>query len=111
MKEVEVGPEKDNIKTIIEEMIEVAAVDRSMSGSGASTNRDRIRCYKCKDDEYDHFRKDCPTSKSEKEAEHIQQMFNMDEEQTSLKTLVMDTYDNRTRVGTINNVVKDHLNL
>ena len=33
---------------------------RSRSGSRASTNRDRIRCYKCK--EYYHFVKDCLTS-------------------------------------------------
>ena len=32
---------------------------RSRSGSRASMNRDR--CYKCR--EYDHFAKDCPTSK------------------------------------------------
>ena len=64
---------------------------RSRSGSRISVNRDRIRCYKCR--EYDHFAKDCPTSKLEKETEQVQQMYNMDEEQTSLKTLVTDTYD------------------
>ena len=55
---------------------------RSRSCSRASTNRDRIRCYKCR--EYDHFAKDCLTSKIEKETEQAQQMYNMDEEQTSL---------------------------
>ena len=50
---------------------------RSRSGSRASTNRDRIRCYKCR--EYNHFAKDCATSKVEKESEQIQQMYNMDE--------------------------------
>ena len=40
---------------------------RSRSCSRASTNRDRNRCYKCR--EYDHFAKDYPTSKTEKEAE------------------------------------------
>ena len=54
-------------------------------------NRDGIRCCKCR--EYDNFAKDCATSKLEKEAKQMQQMFNMDEEQTSLKTLTMDTYD------------------
>ena len=54
-----------------------------------STNRDRIRCYRCR--EYDNFVKDCPISKEEREIEQIQQMFNFDEEQTSLKTLATDT--------------------
>ena len=31
----------------------------SRSGSKASTNRDRIRCFKCR--EYNHFVRDCPT--------------------------------------------------
>ena len=53
-----------------------------------STNRDRIRCYK-----YNHFAKDCPVTKVEKERDQIQQMFNLDEDQTSLKTLATDTYD------------------
>ena len=52
--------------------------------------RDRIRCYKCR--EYDHFAKDCMTSKIEKETEQVQQMYNMDKEQTSLKTLVTDFF-------------------
>ena len=56
---------------------------RSISGSRASTNRDRIRCYKCR--EYDHFAKDCPTSREERELEQLQQMFNIDGKQTSLK--------------------------
>ena len=39
---------------------------RSRSGLTASTNRDRLRCYKCR--EYDHFMTDCPTSKEERES-------------------------------------------
>ena len=54
---------------------------RSRSGLRARTNRDRIRCCKCR--EYDHFTKDCPMSKLEKETDQIQEMFNMDEEQTA----------------------------
>ena len=42
-----------------------------------------IRCYKCR--EYDHFAKDCPTFKEEREIVQMQQMFNLDEGQTSLK--------------------------
>ena len=49
---------------------------RSMSGSRASMNRDRIRCYKCR--EYDHFTKECPTFGEEKEIEQLQQMLNLD---------------------------------
>ena len=64
---------------------------RSRSGSRASTNRDRIRCCKCR--EYDHFVKDCLTLKVEKETEQIQQMYNMDKEQVSLKILTTDTFD------------------
>ena len=65
-KEVEIGLEK-NIQTIIGEM----------GGSRASTNRDKIRCYKCR--EYVHFAKDCPTSKEKRKIEQIQNMFNLDE--------------------------------
>ena len=54
MMEVEVSLEKDNTETIIEDMTEVAVVDLR-SGSRVSTNRDRIRCYKCR--EYDQFAK------------------------------------------------------
>ena len=41
--------------------------DRSRSGSRASTNRDRIRCYACR--EYDHFARDCPNSREERDLE------------------------------------------
>ena len=63
---------------------------RSQSGSRTSTNRDRIRCYMCR--KYDHFTKNCPTSQVEKESEQIQQMYNIDEEQTALKVLVIYIY-------------------
>ena len=59
---------------------------RSRSGSRASTNRDRIRCYKC--GEYDHFVKDCPISREERELEQLQEMLNLDDEHSSLKSLV-----------------------
>ena len=56
------------------------SVSRSRWGSKASNNRDRIRCHKCR--EYDHFAKDCPTSKVEKESEQIQQIYNLYKEKT-----------------------------
>ena len=33
---------------------------RSRSSSHVSTNRDRLRCYRCS--EYDHFARECPNS-------------------------------------------------
>ena len=57
---------------------------RSRSGLRVSTNRDRIMYFKCR--EYDHSAKDYPTMAREKgKTEQIQQMFNLDEEQTALK--------------------------
>ena len=82
---------------------------RSRSGSRVSTNRNRIRCYKC--GEYDHFTKDCPTSKKERDIEDIQQMFNLNEEQTSLNALTTDTYDNRNKINSLENIRQEHLNL
>ena len=51
----------------------------SRSGSRASTNRDRIRCYNCR--EYDHFARDWPTSREERDLNQLQQMLNMEEEE------------------------------
>ena len=62
---------------------------RSRSGSRATTNRDRIRCFECR--ECDHFARDCPIRQASREAEQKQQMFNMDEDQTILQTPLMDT--------------------
>ena len=52
--------------------------DRSRSGSTVSTNRDRIRCYICR--EYDHFARDCPNSREERDLEQLQHMLNMEEQ-------------------------------
>ena len=56
-----------------------------------STNRDRIRCFECR--EYDHFVRECLTRQENREIEHIQQMFNLDDEQTAIQTPLMDTDD------------------
>ena len=64
---------------------------RSRSGSRASTNRDRIRCLECR--EYDHFVRECPTKQEKREIEQMQQMFNLDNEQTLTQTSLMDIDD------------------
>ena len=60
---------------------------RSRLGSTASTNRDRIRCFECI--EYNHFARHCPKTQVDREVEQIQQMFNMDKDQTLLQTPLM----------------------
>ena len=51
---------------------------RLRSWSRVNTNRDRIRCYKCR--EYDHFARDYPNSREERDLEQLQQMLNMEEQ-------------------------------
>ena len=65
-------------------------------------NRDRIRCYECR--KYDHFTKDHPTPREEKELEQLQQMLNPEDEETSLKSLVTNTQDNISRVNSEENL-------
>ena len=77
-------------------MPETTAIVCQDSGPRASTNRDRIRCYKGR--EYDYFTKDCPPAKEERESDQIQQMLNLDEDQTSLKPLATDTYENLNHI-------------
>ena len=72
-------------------------------------NRYRIRCYKYK--EYDHFTRDCPTSREKREIEQLQQMLNLEDEQTSLKSLVANTQDNFSRINSEENLRPGHLNL
>ena len=70
MTEAGTGPE-----TITTIEIGVQAIVGPGQDQEQVTNRDRIRCYKCR--EYDHFVKDCPTSREEKEIEQFQQMLNL----------------------------------
>ena len=52
--------------------------DRSRSGSRDSMNRDRIRCYACR--EYDHFARYHPNSREERDLKWLQHMLNMEEQ-------------------------------
>ena len=74
-----------------------------------STNRDRIRCYKCR--EYDLFAEDCPTSREERELEQLQKILNLDGEQTSLKSLVTNTHGNLNKITSEEDLRMGHLNL
>ena len=83
---------------------------RSRSGTRASIKRDRIRGYKCRI--YHIFAKDCPTTaREERETEQVQQMFNLDKEQTLLKTVAADTYDGLNHVSSLEEVRSEHLKL
>ena len=74
---------------------------RSRSGSRASTNRDIIRCYKCR--EYHHFAKDCPISREERDLEQLQQMLNLEEEgQAHLLTCRQDSPTENYRTSPLN---------
>ena len=73
---------------------------RSRPGSRANMNRDRKRCYKCR--EYDHFARDCPTSKEEREIEQLQQMLNSEEDQTSLMTSTQNGTAQSPRASPLN---------
>ena len=66
---------------------------RSRSGSRASTNRDRIRCFGFR--ECNHFVRECPTRQEKRDTEQMQQMFNMDEDQTIIQTPLMDTEEDK----------------
>ena len=80
---------------------------RSRSGPRATTNRGRIRCFECR--EYDHFVRDCPTTQANREVEQIQQMFNMDKDQTILQTQLIDVDQVRQTMNPVES--RDNLNL
>ena len=61
--------------------------------------------------QYDHFAKDCPTSREERELEQLQQMLNLDDEQTSLRPLATNVHDNLNSINSEGNLRPGHLNL
>ena len=52
---------------------------------------------------------DCPMAQADREVEQIQQMFNMDEEQTLLQMPLIDTNQARQSINTVE--TREHLNL
>ena len=80
---------------------------RSRSGSRVTTNRNRIMCFECR--EYDHFARDCLTKWANREAKQIQQMFNMDEDQSILQTPLMDIDQDGQTISPVE--TRDNLNL
>ena len=86
---------------------DTSSSSRSRSGLRASTNKDRVRCFKCR--EYDHFAKKFPNSQTEREPEQIQEMNNLDEDYTALKVLVAGTYDSHIRTNLDDPI--EHLNV
>ena len=80
---------------------------RSRSSSRVTTNRDEIRCFECR--KYDHFARDCPTRQASSEAEQIQQMFNMDEDQTILQTPLMNVDQDEQTISQVE--TRNNLNL
>ena len=67
-------------------------------------NRDRIRCFECR--EYDHFVRECPTRQESRETE---QMFNVDEDQTILQIPLRDTEADEMTITPME--ARDNLNL
>ena len=75
------------------------SASRSRSSSRVSTNRDRIRCYKCR--EYDHFASECSNSATDEESDQYDS-----DRQSALQILAPDS-PCRTSSGQ----GIDHLNL
>ena len=84
-----------------------ASNSRLRSGSRASTNRDRIRCFEYR--EYNHFARECLLRQASRVVDQIQQMFKMDEDQTILQISLMDTDEDKQTITPVE--TKDNLNL
>ena len=72
---------------------------RSRSGLRTSTNRDKIRCFRCR--EYYHFAKDCAnvTVTEKDETKQMYQMLDSEEQETTLQVLTAETYDDLTNAN------------
>ena len=75
---VEIGTGRPFTRNYCKSSDRSSSNSRLRSGSRANTNRDSIRCYACR--EYDHFARDCPNSREERNLEQLSQMLNMEEQ-------------------------------
>ena len=77
--EIGIGQEEGHLQeiTVVAEIEAQAIVDQNQGleliqiGTG-------IRCYKCR--EYDHFMRECPNFREERNLEQLQQLLNMEEQ-------------------------------
>ena len=59
-----IGQETEILQGVMEGIEALTAVDPDQVPE-QTTNRDKIRCYECR--EYDHFARDCPNSREERD--------------------------------------------
>ena len=59
--------------------------------------------------EYNHFARECPTRRENRETEQIQQMFGLDDDQTLLQTPLIDMEDDVMTITLME--TRDSLNL
>ena len=106
MVEVGTGPERCPFPETMA-IIELEAQAIVDPGQDASTNRDRIHYYKCR--ENNHFARDCPTSREEREVEQLQIMLNLGDEK--ITPLMSDTLEDHFRMCSEEKLRPNHLNL
>ena len=71
------------LRTLLEDRDDrLRSESRSRSNSRVSTNRDKIRFYRCR--EYDHLGMECPSTVTDEELDHS------DSEQAALQMLIQD---------------------
>ena len=107
LEEVDVGLRKDSIQVILVEMAEVVII-----------GQDQVQEPVLTETELDALSvgnmiillKPVQIHKQKKKSEQIQQMNNLDEEQTTLKVLATDMYDKFIRTYS-DNLIGDHLNV
>ena len=99
MIEVGIGLEKGHFPGTMA-VIELGVQSIVDWGQGLEPVQIEIRCYKCR--EYNHFARECPTSREEREIEQLQQMLDLEENQNSLSTNSQNSSVENARVSPSN---------